>query len=81
MAEPISVLVNTLGTAKISETRISQIVCELFPLTPKGMIKHLDLLRPIYTQTARHGHFGQTSEDFTWERTNKAAALRKACKV
>jgi len=78
MAEPISVLVNTLGTAKISETRISQIVCELFPLTPKGMIKHLDLLRPIFAETSYGGHFGRELPDFTWEKTDMVARLRKA---
>jgi len=78
MAEPISVLVNTEGTAKVSETRISQIVCELFPLTPKGMIKHLDLLRPIFAETSYGGHFGRSLPNFTWEKTDMVEALRKA---
>jgi S-adenosylmethionine synthetase len=78
MAEPISVLVNTADTARISETRISQIVCELFPLTPKGMIKHLNLLRPIFAETSYGGHFGRELPNFTWEKTDMAARLRKA---
>jgi S-adenosylmethionine synthetase len=78
MADPISVLVNTAGTARISETRISQIVCELFPLTPKGMIKHLNLLRPIFAQTSYGGHFGRELPNFTWEKTDMAARLRRA---
>ena len=78
MAEPISVLVNTEGTAKVSETKISQIVCELFPLTPKGMIKHLDLLRPIFAETSYGGHFGRSLPNFTWEKTDMVEALRKA---
>ena len=78
VAQPISVLVNTLGTAKISETKISEIVCDLFPLTPKGMIEHLNLRRPIFAQTAFGGHFGRNLPDFTWEKTDMVDALRKA---
>ena len=78
VAQPISVLVNTLGTAKISETKISQIVCKLFPLTPKGMIDHLNLRRPIFAQTSYGGHFGRNLPDFTWEKTDMVDALRKA---
>jgi S-adenosylmethionine synthetase len=78
VARPLSVLVNTLGTAKISETKISQIVCDLFPLTPKGMIDHLNLRRPIFAQTSYGGHFGRNLPDFTWEKTDMVGALRKA---
>jgi S-adenosylmethionine synthetase len=78
VARPLSVLVNTLGTAKISETKISQIVCDLFPLTPKGMIDHLNLRRPIFAQTSYGGHFGRNLPDFTWEKTNMVNALRQA---
>ena len=78
VAQPISVLVNTLGTAKISETKISKIVCDLFPLTPKGMIDHLNLRRPIFAQTAYGGHFGRNLPDFTWEKTDMVDALKKA---
>ncbi len=78
MAQPISVLVNTEGTARISETRISEIVCDLFPLTPKGMIKHLNLQRPVFEETSYGGHFGRSLPTFTWEKTDMANALRKA---
>jgi S-adenosylmethionine synthetase len=78
VARPISVLVNTLGTAKVSETRISKIIVELFPLTPKGMIEHLNLRRPIFAQTAYGGHFGRNHPDFTWEKTDMVDALKKA---
>jgi S-adenosylmethionine synthetase len=78
VARPISVLVNTQGTAKISETKISEIVCKLFPLTPKGMIEHLNLRRPIFAQTSYGGHFGRNLPDFTWEKTDMVDALRKA---
>ncbi len=78
VAEPISVMINTEGTAKISEKKISQIVRKLFPLTPKGMINHLKLARPIYAQTSYGGHFGRKLPDFTWEKTDMVNALRKA---
>jgi S-adenosylmethionine synthetase len=78
MAEPISVLVNTNGTARISEMKISEIVRDLFPLTPKGMIRHLNLARPIFAQTSYGGHFGRNLPNFTWERTDMVAALQQA---
>ncbi|MCH7917827.1 MAG: methionine adenosyltransferase [Planctomycetes bacterium] len=78
VAEPTSVLVDTEQTAKISEDKIADIVRKVFPLTPQGMIKHLNLLRPIYSDTAHGGHFGRTGEAFTWEKTDKVATLRKA---
>jgi len=78
VADPISVLVNTEGTAKISETKISQIVKKLFPLTPKGMVRHLKLARPIFAATAHGGHFGRELPEFTWEKTDMVAALQKA---
>jgi S-adenosylmethionine synthetase len=81
VAQPISVLVNTLGTAKVSETRISEIVYDLFPLTPKGMIERLNLRRPIFAQTAYGGHFGRNLPDFTWEKTDMVEALKKAAGV
>jgi len=81
VADPISVYVNTEGTAKISEIKLSQIVCDLFPLTPKGMIKHLDLLRPIFEDTSHGGHFGRNLPNFTWEKTDMVDALRKAAGV
>ncbi len=84
VAKPVSVTVSTEGTAVIPEDRIADLVKEHFPLTPKGIIKHLDLLRPIYKQTARHGHFGRTpgaDGSFTWEKTDKAEALAKAAGI
>jgi S-adenosylmethionine synthetase len=82
VANPVSVTVSTEGTAVLPEDQIAELVKEHFPLTPRGIIKHLDLLRPIYKRTARHGHFGRihTPADggFTWEKTDKAAALAKA---
>jgi len=78
VAEPISVLVDTEGTSKVSEQKLSQAVRELFPLTPKSMIRHLKLARPIYAQTSHGGHFGRKGPDFTWEKTDMAAKLRKA---
>ncbi len=78
VAEPISVMINTEGTAKISEKKISEIVKKLFPMTPKGMINHLRLARPIYAQTSYGGHFGRNLPDFTWEKTDMVAKLRKA---
>jgi S-adenosylmethionine synthetase len=76
VARPVSVNVNTQGTARIPEDRIAQLIREHFDLRPKGIIKMLDLLRPIYRKTAAHGHFGRADEDFPWERTDRAEALR-----
>jgi S-adenosylmethionine synthetase len=84
VANPVSVTVSTEGTAVIPEDQIAELVRQHFPLTPRGIIKHLDLLRPIYKTTARHGHFGRTpgpNGEFSWEKTDKAAALAKAAGV
>jgi S-adenosylmethionine synthetase len=81
VANPVSVTVSTEGTAVIPEDQIAELVKAHFPLTPRGIIRYLDLLRPIYQRTARHGHFGRLpTEDggFSWEKTDKAAALAKA---
>jgi len=78
VAEPTSISINTFGTGKVSDTVISQLVREHFELRPAGLIKMLDLKRPIYLPTAAYGHFGREGENFTWERTDKADALRKA---
>ena len=78
VAEPISVLVDTEGTGKVDEALIEKLVRQFFPLTPKGMITHLKLKRPIYKETARNGHFGRNHPDFTWEKTDMAKKLRKA---
>jgi S-adenosylmethionine synthetase len=91
IARPVSVYVNCNGTAKVDEQRISDAVTRTFPLTPRGIINHLKLLNPIYRPTASHGHFGRkprgieftygdkstrTSDGFTWEKTDKAEALK-----
>ena len=78
VAEPISVLVDTEGTSKISEKKISEIIRKLFPLTPKKMIARLKLDRPIYAETSYGGHFGRKGANFTWEKTDMVANLCKA---
>ena len=78
VARPTSIMVNTFGTGKISDERITQLVNEHFDLRPRGIIKMLDLLRPIYSKTAAYGHFGREEPEFTWEATDKAALLRDA---
>jgi S-adenosylmethionine synthetase len=77
VAEPVSVLVNTFGTGAIAEDRLTGLVRENFPLTPKGMIEHLKLRRPVYKATAAFGHFGRTEAGFTWEAADKADTLRE----
>ena len=77
VAQPVSVLVETFGTGKISEDKIAELVRKNFSLSPTGIIKELDLLRPIYKQTAAYGHFGRTDVDLPWEHTEKAATLRE----
>jgi len=77
VSEPISVLVDTQGSARVSEDVLSQMVREHFPLTPAEIIDDLKLRRPIYLETARHGHFGRNLPNFTWEKTHRAAALKK----
>ncbi|MGA7155692.1 MAG: methionine adenosyltransferase [Acidobacteriaceae bacterium] len=76
VAEPVSIRVDTFGTGSISEARLIELVRENFQLTPKGIIESLNLRRPIFKQTAAYGHFGRTGADFTWEATDKAAALK-----
>lgn len=77
VAEPVSVLVDTFNTAKIAEEKISDLVRANFEMTPKGIIEHLKLRRPIFKKTAAYGHFGRQDGDFTWEATDKAAQLRE----
>ncbi len=74
--DPLNIWVNTSGTAKVSEAKLVDLIRKHFKLTPKGIIESLDLRRPIYRETARHGHFGRELDNFTWEKTDKAAALR-----
>jgi len=78
VAHPLSINVETFGTGKIPDDRISALICEHFDLRPGAIIRDLDLRKPIYQKTAAYGHFGRDDIEFTWERTNKAAALRKA---
>ncbi len=77
VAEPISIFVDTYGTGKLPEEELERIIRENFPLTPRGMIEHLDLLRPIYLKTAVYGHFGRELPEFTWERLDKVEELKK----
>ncbi len=77
VAEPVSVLIDTFGTAKIDEGKIAELVRANFKLTPKGIMESLNLRRPIYRKTAAYGHFGRNDPDFTWEKTDKAAALKE----
>jgi S-adenosylmethionine synthetase len=78
VAKPTSVMVETYGTGKISDEKITDLVLEHFDLRPKGIVNMLDLLRPIYRKTAAYGHFGREEPEFTWEKTDKAALLRDA---
>jgi S-adenosylmethionine synthetase len=81
VADPVSVLVNTFGTGIIDEERLTELVRAHFPLTPRGIIEHLKLRRPIYRSTAAFGHFGRKEDTFTWEAVDKAAALREDARV
>ena len=81
VAEPVSVLVDTKGTEKIKVEQIEKLVRKHFRLSPKGIIEHLKLRRPIYKQTAAYGHFGRNEPGFTWEKTDKAALLRREAKL
>lgn len=81
VAEPTSITVETFGTSKLSEDRLVQIIRDNFDLRPKGLIKMLDLLKPIYQTTAAYGHFGRTEESFSWERTDKVDALKDAAGI
>ena len=78
VARPTSVMVSTFGTGKIADEQIAKLVSEHFDLRPKGIVKMLDLLRPIYKKTAAYGHFGREEPEFTWERKDRAAALKAA---
>jgi S-adenosylmethionine synthetase len=78
VADPVSVMVDTFGTARVAEERIAEAIRRTFGLKPREIIDHLDLLRPIYQKTAAYGHFGRSEKEFTWERTDKKDALREA---
>ena len=78
VAEPVSVMVETFGTGRVDNNKLGQLIRQHFDLTPAGIIRTLDLRRPIYQKTAAYGHFGRSESEFTWEKTDKAAELRKA---
>ncbi|PIS04944.1 MAG: methionine adenosyltransferase [Candidatus Buchananbacteria bacterium CG10_big_fil_rev_8_21_14_0_10_42_9] len=81
VAEPISILVDTFGTAKIEDHKIERLIKKHFDLTPTGIIKELNLLRPIYKQTSAYGHFGRKEPEFSWEKINKAKIFRREAKI
>jgi S-adenosylmethionine synthetase len=78
VADPLSIHIDTFGTGIVGDREIEQAVMKVFDLRPGAIIKHLNLLRPIYLKTARYGHFGLKDKDYTWERTDKTAQLRRA---
>jgi S-adenosylmethionine synthetase len=78
VAKPVSVHIDTQGTGRIDDARICELVQEMFPLTPGGIIKYLDLRRPIFRKTAAGGHFGRSEPEFTWEKTDLADKLSEA---
>ncbi|PCI57932.1 MAG: methionine adenosyltransferase [Methylophilaceae bacterium] len=81
VAQPTSIMIETYGTGKVSDDVLTQLVREHFDLRPKGIVQMLDLLRPIYAKTAAYGHFGRDEPEFTWEATDKAAALKAAAGI
>ncbi|HXJ74946.1 MAG TPA: methionine adenosyltransferase domain-containing protein, partial [Candidatus Dormibacteraeota bacterium] len=82
VAQPVGVHVNTFGTGKVSDEAIEKAVCEVFSFKPADIVRQLNLLRPIYSKTTNYGHFGKVDDldSITWERTDKAAALKRAAK-
>jgi S-adenosylmethionine synthetase len=81
VAEPTSISIQTFGTGKITDEKIVALIREHFNLKPGGIVEMLDLLRPIYRKTAAYGHFGREENDFTWEKTDKADALKAAAGI
>lgn len=81
VSQPVSINVNSFGTGKISDAEIKRLITEHFDLRPKAIVQQLDLLRPIYRETASYGHFGRELDNFTWEKTDKAAVLRDAANL
>jgi S-adenosylmethionine synthetase len=77
VAEPVSVMVDLMGTGVVPKKRVEEIVKEEFDLRPAAIIEYLDLLRPIYRKTSAYGHFGRNEDEFTWEKTNKADIIRE----
>jgi S-adenosylmethionine synthetase len=80
VADPVSIMADTFGTGKVEESKLVDAVREIFPLTPGGIIEYLNLRRPIFKKTAAYGHFGRKEPEFTWERADKAEALRSFVK-
>ena len=76
VAKPTSIMATTFGTGKVSDEKIEELIAQALRPAPKGIVQMLDLLRPIYLKTAAYGHFGRNEPTFTWEKTDKAAALR-----
>ncbi len=81
IADPVSIMADTMGTGRVDEDQLVKAIREVFPLTPKGIIDDLDLRRPIFKKTAAYGHFGRTEPEFSWEQTNKAAELKAFFKL
>ncbi len=81
ISQPVSININSFGTGKISDTAIKKLITDHFDLRPKAIVQQLDLLRPIYRQTAAYGHFGRELENFTWEKTDRADLLREAANI
>ncbi|HVQ28486.1 MAG TPA: methionine adenosyltransferase [Vicinamibacteria bacterium] len=81
VAEPVSIMADTMGSGKVDEDRLVDAIREIFPLTPKGIIEYLNLRRPIYKKTAAYGHFGRNEPEFSWEKTDKAEALRSFLRI
>jgi S-adenosylmethionine synthetase len=79
--EPLSVNVDTFGTGVIADDKLAEIVQQVFDLRPRALIRDLDLLKPVYRQTSNYGHFGRDDVDFTWERTDRVEALKKAAGI
>jgi S-adenosylmethionine synthetase len=77
VAEPVSVMVDLMGTGVVPKNRVEEIVKEVFDLRPAAIIEYLDLLRPIYRMTSAYGHFGRSEDEFSWEKTNKADIIRE----
>jgi S-adenosylmethionine synthetase len=81
VADPVSVYVDTFGTGKVDQAKMVQLVRDHFQMTPRGIIESLQLRRPIFKKTAAYGHFGRNEAEFSWERTDKADAIRQAAGV
>jgi S-adenosylmethionine synthetase len=78
VVDPVSILIDTKETGKVDQDKLAKVVRDLFPMTPKGIIEHLDLRRPIYKKTAAYGHFGRNHPDFTWEKTDMVDKIKQA---